>query len=222
MCGKIENLHSCTGCFQRQYCSPECQKEAWPEHNAICEAWKYVGLHVTDPEEVAYKLSLYTQQLGDSNLRESQLRVSLEVFAFCKAFKLMRETLGAISNVASTLEHMGRHPEAEIFAREMVTESEKHTPIQDVHVQAVSKLCTTLFFQNKFEESRRLAHDGVERFRPLVQKGEALARLMEAESVALGVGLHRHDEALVGAYIFIYIHIYAFVKFSLYCLSYIY
>jgi hypothetical protein len=195
MCGKKKNLHSCSGCFQRQYCSPECQKEAWPEHKAICNAYKAIGLDATDPEEVVCKLSAYIHQLR--NQLETKLRVSTEIVVLCKASKVKREhTLKAMFNLSRTLEQMTRYPEAETFAREMMAESEKETPIGEIHVLAVTKLCNVLFFQNRFEESRQLAHDGVERFRSLVPVGGALAQLMEVECNALTVGLQRHEEAL--------------------------
>jgi hypothetical protein len=84
MCGKKEGLNSCSGCFQRMYCCLECQKKAWAEHKALCKAWQYVGRDVTDPVQVVSKHTDYALQLSDSNRYESQLRVMIEVLAFCK------------------------------------------------------------------------------------------------------------------------------------------
>jgi tetratricopeptide (TPR) repeat protein len=195
-CGKKEGLNSCAGCFQRLYCSPECQKDAWPEHKAICKAYKYVGRDVTDPEQVAIKLSEYAARLGASNLRESELRVAIEFLELCKASKLPSDfTLTAMYNLSGTLTMMSRYPEAEIFAREMVAESEKLKPICDHHVFASHSLTEVLCCQERYEEALSVAHDAVERFRTIVPEGEAMVRLMEAKSVAL-CRLQRPEEAL--------------------------
>jgi tetratricopeptide (TPR) repeat protein len=94
---------------------------------------------------------------------------------------------------------MSRYPEAEIFARELVAEAEKRTPICEIHVFAAQRLSMALKPQGKFEKARGLAHDGVERFRLVVPEGDAMVRLMEAESAALGE-LERFEEALVIAH----------------------
>jgi tetratricopeptide (TPR) repeat protein len=196
MCGKKKNISSCSGCFQRMYCSPECQKEAWAEHKPVCNAYKAVGRDVTDPEQVVIKLSEHGNQLRNSNRFESELRVRMEVLAYCKASKLEYSIIViATYNLSMTLLNMSRYPEAEIFAREMVAESEKLTPVGDVHVLAVQGLSRVLSYQEKFEEAHRLAHDGLERFRPFVSEGESMARLMEAEAEALA-NLGRYEEAL--------------------------
>jgi tetratricopeptide (TPR) repeat protein len=196
MCGEKEGLNSCTGCFQRKYCSEECQARAWKEHKALCKAYQTVGLEVTNPEELAVKLSDYAVQLGISNLRESQLRVRMEILAFCKSSKLDADfTISAMANLSSTLSAMSRFPEAEIFAREMVAESEKVTPVRDIHLIAAQFLSSALINQGKHEEGRVLAHDALEQFGPIVPEGEFMVRLMETESTALAF-LERHKEAL--------------------------
>jgi tetratricopeptide (TPR) repeat protein len=196
MCGKKQDLNTCAGCFHRMYCSPECQAKAWAEHKTICRAYRYVGRDVTDPDEVVSKLNDYASELGDSNRLESQLRVRTEIVALRKASGMDPELiLMANYNVSITLERMSRYQEAEFFAREMVAESDKHTPFGDMHVLAVQTLADILCCQDKFEESRRLAREGLERFLPFVPVGEAMMRLMEAESMALSK-LRRHGEAL--------------------------
>jgi tetratricopeptide (TPR) repeat protein len=197
MCGKKKNLNYCSGCLQRQYCSPKCQKDAWPEHKALCKGYQFVGLEVTDPKEVVFKLNNYLGGLIDSNRLESALRVAIEVLALSKEPKMKSDTtLGAMGNVSAILRHMSRYQEAEIFAREMVAESEKLTPIRAIHATAIEKLCTGLIHQEKFEEAQGVAHEALERFRPLVPEGHDMITLMEAESVALSL-LDRHEEALV-------------------------
>jgi tetratricopeptide (TPR) repeat protein len=199
VCGTKEGLNSCSGCFQHMYCSTECQKKAWAEHKAICNAYKYVGRDVTDPMEILRKLNDYCEQLSNSNRLESEMRVRTEALSFCRASGVVIEaTLIAIDNLSSTLEFMSRFQEAEIFAREMVAESEKVTPIGEIHVRAVGRLAGVLVSQRKVDEARKLAHDSVERFRPHVRagkEGDAMVFLMEAESSALRM-LNRHQEAL--------------------------
>ncbi|KAJ1487733.1 hypothetical protein T484DRAFT_1940878, partial [Baffinella frigidus] len=39
-CGTTENLKACMGCKIEAYCSPECQKKAWPDHKDACKAAK--------------------------------------------------------------------------------------------------------------------------------------------------------------------------------------
>jgi tetratricopeptide (TPR) repeat protein len=198
VCGKKEGLNFCSGCLQRQYCSPKCQKEAWKEHKPVCNAYKAVGLDLTDPEQVANKLMEYAKQLGDSNLCESQLRVSTEVLAFCKVSEVNIEcTMTALANLSVNLCTMSRFSEAEIFAREMVAELEKETPIQGMHMYASENLSCVLMLQANFEEARSVAHDAITRFLPLLPEAEggAMVRLMEAEVSALE-GLGRNQEAL--------------------------
>lgn len=39
-CGKFahkKELQRCTGCLYVYYCSKKCQKDAWPNHRAICK-----------------------------------------------------------------------------------------------------------------------------------------------------------------------------------------
>jgi tetratricopeptide (TPR) repeat protein len=201
MCGKKENLNSCTGCFHCNYCSKECQAKGWWEHKVICRAYKAVGHDVTDPEQVVLGLLDYARELGDSNRHESQLRVSTETLAFCKASNVQTQLMmEAMSSVGTTLRDMSRYSEAEIFAREMVAEAEKLTPIGQAHVSAFEQLSNVLFYQDKIEESRRVAHDAVERFRPcLLQETDSMLLLMEAESSALR-HLDRNEEALALAY----------------------
>jgi hypothetical protein len=125
-CGEKAGLKKCSGCLQRNYCSPECQAKAWKEHKVVCKAYKYVGLGVKDPDQVAIGLMEYAGKLGQSNLRESDLRVAMEALAFCKAFKVTSYyTLAAMGNISNTLAGMSRYEEAEIFARERVTETDK-------------------------------------------------------------------------------------------------
>jgi tetratricopeptide (TPR) repeat protein len=90
---------------------------------------------------------------------------------------------------------MSRYPEAEIFAREMVAESEKMSPISGHHVMAVERLVMVLENQDRFEEAHRLAHDAVGRFRAELPEEDAMVRLMEAEASALQ-RLDRNEEAL--------------------------
>jgi hypothetical protein len=196
MCGKKEKLNSCTGCFRRQYCSTECQTKAWADHKPVCNAYKYVGREVTDLEQVARKLMECSVNLCSSNRLESALRVSTEVLALCKASKLDIDfTVAAMDHVSGTLRAMSRDQEAEIFAREMVAESEKVTPIRELHAIAVGRLTSVLLSQGKPEEARQMAHGAVERFLVRVPIGEAMMRLMELEATALGT-LRRHEEAL--------------------------
>jgi tetratricopeptide (TPR) repeat protein len=196
VCGKKEDLNSCSGCRQRQYCSTKCQTDAWAEHKVICKAYKAVGLDVTNPDHVADKLINYAVQLSNSNLLESELRVSMEVLAFCKASELKSDApFQALYNLSVTLESMSRYPEAEIFARELVAESDKVTPIRVPHVMAAQRLSNVLFQQERFEEALCVAHDAVERFRPVVQNSPAMVTLMESESFSLHA-LKRYDEAL--------------------------
>jgi tetratricopeptide (TPR) repeat protein len=91
---------------------------------------------------------------------------------------------------------MSRFPEAEIFAREMVHESEKITPISDRHVMAMERLANILLYQDKFEAALSVAHSALERFRSVVPEGDAMVRLMEVESEVL-IRLGRHADALV-------------------------
>jgi hypothetical protein len=124
----------------------------------------------------------YSFQLVKSNLRESQLQVSTELLAFCKANKVIVDLLlNAICNITITLQNMSRYPEAEVFSREMVAKSEKETPVREVHARSIARLAMTLVYQHNFEEVRRVAHDAVEPFRPYVPEGDAIVRLMEAE-----------------------------------------
>jgi tetratricopeptide (TPR) repeat protein len=153
-------------------------------------------LGVTDPEEVVRKLQEYSLQLGHSNLLESQLRVETELLAFCKASNMNRETtMDSMLYLSITLSSMSRYSEAEIFARELVEESEKETLISEVYVYVAENLSNVLHHQDKFEEALAVAHDAVERFRPVLEEGDAMVRLMEAESDALR-GIGRHQEAL--------------------------
>jgi tetratricopeptide (TPR) repeat protein len=152
---------------------------------------------VTDPEHVFDKLLEYAKQLGDSNRFESELRVLIEVLIFCKKSKLEDDIrLSSMGNVSVLLRDMSRYPEAEIFAREMVAESEKLTPIREIHAFAADRLSMALVNQCKYEEALRVSHDAVERFRPVVPEEEAMVLLMEAEADALG-GLRRYEEALI-------------------------
>jgi tetratricopeptide (TPR) repeat protein len=147
--------------------------------------------------QVARKLNEYGSQLGASNLKESQLRVATEVLAFCKVSKLDSDfTMMAMGNLSITLSNMSRYQEAEIFARELVAESEKLTALGAAQLMAVGTLSIVLVNQDKFEEARHMAHAGLERFRPIAPVGEAMVRLMEAEALALS-SLGRHEEALV-------------------------
>jgi tetratricopeptide (TPR) repeat protein len=196
MCGKNEGLNACSGCLRRQYCSEECQKKAWPEHKSICKAYKAVGLEVKDCEQVAIKLLEYTEQLCNSNLLESKLRVAMEALAFCKASDLKSKfSFKALYDISCTLSQMSRYEEAEIFAREMVAESDKLAPIQASHLIAAEQLSDVLLHQGKIEEALSVAHDASERFCPIVQDLDAIVRLMGAESSALR-SLKRYQEAL--------------------------
>jgi tetratricopeptide (TPR) repeat protein len=69
-------------------------------------------------------------------------------------------------------------------------------PIRAIHAAASQRLSCALIGQGKLEEARGLAHDAVERFRPILPEGNAMVRLMEIESSALG-SLGRQEEALV-------------------------
>jgi tetratricopeptide (TPR) repeat protein len=192
----LEGLQLCSGCHQRQYCSPECQKKAWAEHKVICKTWQFVGRDVTSLREVVRLLHKHGNRLGDLNLRESELNVAMEVLAFCKASNADSDlTLTAIFNISITLEAMSRYPEAETFAREMIAETEKLLPVDRMHAMAARKLSKVLVFQARYEEAWGVAHDAMERFRPILRDMEAMVCLMEAESVALYY-LERYEEAL--------------------------
>jgi hypothetical protein len=42
-CNKTaEKLQKCTGCYFMWYCNPNCQKQHWSEHKALCQQKKYV------------------------------------------------------------------------------------------------------------------------------------------------------------------------------------
>jgi tetratricopeptide (TPR) repeat protein len=197
-CGKKEGLNACSGCLHRKYCCKECQAKAWPDHKVICKTYKAIGRTVTDPEEIASRLLEHAAQLGDANLRESQLRVTIEALALCKAFKVKRDlTLPTMYNLSLVLEGMSRYPEAEIIARDMVAESDKVTRIDGMHAMSAERLSTVLVHQKKFEEARSLAHEATERFGKAVVVTDinAAVRLLEAESGALRC-LYRHQEAL--------------------------
>jgi tetratricopeptide (TPR) repeat protein len=157
-----------------------------------------VGLEVKDPELVAHKLLNYSKQLNDSNLLESELRVSTEALAFCKASKVSSEkTLAVMYQISSTLSSMSRFPEAEIFARELGVEAEKIAPLGLSHIMAAQQLSSVLSNQSKYEDALQVAHAAVERFSPIAeQQVEAMVLLLEAESKALR-NLKRYDEALV-------------------------
>lgn len=40
MCGLLENLHKCKGCYSVSYCSVACQKKDWPSHKKECKQKK--------------------------------------------------------------------------------------------------------------------------------------------------------------------------------------
>jgi hypothetical protein len=111
-----------------------------------------VGLEVTDPEQVAVKLSEYIQKLSSLNQRESQLRVATEALAVCRAGKVeIGFTITAMGNLSSTLEQMSRYQEAESFAREMVVTLETEWPTRGIHAAAVQRLSQVgLLFRHFF------------------------------------------------------------------------
>jgi tetratricopeptide (TPR) repeat protein len=197
-CGKKEDLNACSGCLHRKYCSKECRAKARPDHQLICEAYQAIGRNVTNPDKVARGLLGYAGQLGYSNLCESQLRVLTEALAVCNAFKVKRDlTLPVMYNLSLTLEGMARLEEAEVFAREMVAESDKVARIDGMHAMSAERLSTVLKLRGKFEEARIMAHEATERFGPVVTKTDinAAMRLLEAEASALRCQ-NRHQEAL--------------------------
>jgi tetratricopeptide (TPR) repeat protein len=194
-CGTNEGLNWCSACLQRQYCSTACQKKARKDHKLVCDAYKAVGLEVVDPEELIQKLLAHSAQLGRSNQHESQLRVEIEALALSKALQMSDRTLLAKHNLSTILEAMSRYPEAEVYAREMVADSENETPFRSVHVMAAERLTIVLCCQEKFEDARRVSHAACLRFGSIEDRA-AVVRLVEAKSKALW-HLSRVEEALL-------------------------